>query len=1372
MIYRFFFLTLILSFLVSCESQEVVNDVNAEYGELQQNLESSLGVTSTLVPSDESEKRIIQLENTGGFPISKIELRGLRAPLVFSGDEEEFPGEGGDCSDTLNPGESCQIELEITLKEELTEVVKLILSYNDGVRDVEEKFLIDLRILTPGDLVILPGNENDINNIINNAVTPVRFPRTKIGEARSSLFTIGNQGRRAVILKNISELEGNWNFTGGKYPGIAGNCGEQIEPLEFCLIELVYIPEEVEGKIENLTMTINNGLSDNEEDYSFSFEAVDERANLTFSISTIQDLGDIVTGDRKVVDFLVFNNTVVEADDFIFSFSDSDMAFTGGSFPGTNGNCGSSIGEFSFCTLEVELNANVAGAYSSIFNIQYNDNNIFSPEVKNSSITFNANIVSGGSIVLDPVLSANGYGVYGQQEVGRAFTHSLALRNSGGFDAAFLGGEIQLDGGGIFEIVPGGSCGTSVNVIEPGKVCYINVKVHGTITGSFTANLQITYENGSSAASNQTYDIPISITYQDTSEITYSGNTSFGLLPYPSSQTAERTFIFSNGKQGVANIVLDTAFLNTTDYSIISENCNGASLAINQTCSVTLRFAPQSAGDKNSFFELDITDPLRSYSSRVSISGESRTHANLGLRKRGGVAIASIDFETVEVNKSNELMLTLINSGGYGASNISVSNSDPNFQLSPVSCNNLTNNALAGSGDDGNVCTLKLVFTPNTATTYTDTIQIDFYNGEFSDSTTIPVAGVGGNIGFLEIVSPQNVYDLGDVTVDDSANQIVTLQNTGTLNIDTVSLIESNNSFQWNLGSSTCGGVLTPGDTCDVSFDFLASQSGIFNGTIFVGYETGGETKEMFIRARANALTAPNLLLTQQGQGAISVYNFGESVIGQPNYIKVLVSNSGQTPAYNILAGISGDSEFSFNALTCSNGTNVTNIQICEFFLIYTPTDEVANTANFTVSFDNANTLTVTLSGEGIPPNAAFDSWNEIYAVSGSTTGNLKIGWEPFIANGGVLITGYKVYLSTSPLPTDSASLAGFEVADIASTDPSDLNYSQASLALGVPVYVTVRGTYSGGVVDLDDTTAHLKLYIPPMNMALVHPYMVNQEFCSNMGLESEKNRNFGCPFTGVGNIDGYFNFGRTLLVDRYELSENGSGNYVSELGTTPEEFENAISASIACTGLDAQVEGVTFSKSLMRRTEYIAASAWPSDLSRDEVDVLEGGGDQNCAKDMNSPLMTGSRAQCVSKYGVYDLVGNMWEWNSDMIENRFGARSNLDATNEEIFGMYFGELLPGESMNQDCFSFVFGVPQSSQGSCNNGVDADSVSEILGENYYWPPLTTAQKSIRSGGGVGPSTEQTSREIGRWVIDMNQSLLSNVNNTAARCVIRF
>lgn len=122
--------------------------------------------------------------------------------------------------------------------------------------------------------------------------------------------------------------------------------------------------------------------------------------------------------------------------------------------------------------------------------------------------------------------------------------------------------------------------------------------------------------------------------------------------------------------------------------------------------------------------------------------------------------------------------------------------------------------------------------------------------------------------------------------------------------------------------------------------------------------------------------------------------------------------------------------------------------------------------------------------------------------------------------------------------------------------------------------------------------------------------------------------------------------------------------------------------------------------------------------------------------------VRTGSNATsaCVSKYGAQDLVGNVWEWNSDQISctgaSCTGITSAVDAANDDFNGVAFngtqGPTASNTFTTWGKIQFPIGIPIVGAGFTGDGTVTRTAAQFHGD-FFWITVTAATRGALSGG---------------------------------------
>jgi hypothetical protein len=246
------------------------------------------------------------------------------------------------------------------------------------------------------------------------------------------------------------------------------------------------------------------------------------------------------------------------------------------------------------------------------------------------------------------------------------------------------------------------------------------------------------------------------------------------------------------------------------DFAVTSDRCSGASLAVDQTCLISVVFAPTSSGPKSGL--LTITDNVAPGTHTISLSGSGTTLS---------LAPTQLFFGDQALGVPSAVQtVTMINTGAAAVTIFGIDASGDFAQ------NNTCGNLLAS----GASCVIRVTFTPTGiglragAITITDNDPTSPQTVTLSGHGTAPIAAVA-----------PSTLAFGNQGVTGAA-QIVTLTNNGNapLSIANIGVTGPFGQTNW------CGGALVAGASCQVSVSFNPVTPGAATGQLSIVDDAAG----------------------------------------------------------------------------------------------------------------------------------------------------------------------------------------------------------------------------------------------------------------------------------------------------------------------------------------------------------------------------------------------------------------------------------------------------------------------------------------------------------------------------------------------------
>jgi hypothetical protein len=189
--------------------------------------------------------------------------------------------------------------------------------------------------------------------------------------------------------------------------------------------------------------------------------------------------------------------------------------------------------------------------------------------------------------------------------------------------------------------------------------------------------------------------------------------------------------------------------------------------------------------------------------------------------------------------------------------------------------------------------------------------------------------------------------------------------------------------------------------------------------------------------------------------------------------------------------------------------------------------------------------------------NTCYKSYQNGSSISWSSLpynpAKVSLTWNAFTLTGSGLdlldsIKGYNVYRREPGHDYDfkNGFLRPTSTSTMTITGTSTLSYIDNSADGGKVYYYTVRpvDTNHSIATYTPEVFSEVRVVAPTPNYSFVHRWMINQEICNKMHMTtspSATNRvdptnNYRCNYYGPGGNGGYYDFGKDLLVDRFEV--------------------------------------------------------------------------------------------------------------------------------------------------------------------------------------------------------------------------------------------
>ncbi|MEW6417183.1 MAG: choice-of-anchor D domain-containing protein [Nitrospirota bacterium] len=533
-----------------------------------------------------------------------------------------------------------------------------------------------------------------------------------------------------------------------------------------------------------------------------NLSALSKEADITiFSPAVPYDFGTVYIGSYKDQTFVVKNTGIATLR--ITSLNNPVTPFSIQS----DGCSGQDIAPGSTCNIVVRFTPTAVGPFNSQFGINSND-----PDTPTLNVAISGTGQGAEDITVNP-LNIN----FGDVQVGQNVQQNITVRNDG---TAVLTINSVSSPVAPFSIVSN-TCSPVPFTLAVGNSCQISVRFAPVTDGGVASNITI--------VSSDPDEGTVTVNLSGEGVVTPDINVSPSFLNFPSTpvgSTSSQNITVTNN--GSANLNI-TGLTNPSEgFSISASDCPGTLIPL-ATCTITIVFAPTSAGFKQSSFVINSNDPdTPAYTVFLSGTGSVipdisvvPTTLNFGNVMVGspGQGITGSGIGTVMVASSSDQNITVTNNG---TGNLTISS-----VTSPSAPFSITNNTCLGASiSAGATCQITVRFAPTSTGTFNSSTTI---SSNDPDTPNVTVTMTGTGVGQTNIqVNPTSInfgtYRVGTT----SSPSTVTVTNTGGADLVISSIQYPGTPFR--VTSDTCKGkTLASSASCTITLVFNPTRVAYYN---------------------------------------------------------------------------------------------------------------------------------------------------------------------------------------------------------------------------------------------------------------------------------------------------------------------------------------------------------------------------------------------------------------------------------------------------------------------------------------------------------------------------------------------------------------
>jgi hypothetical protein len=654
---------------------------------------------------------------------------------------------------------------------------------------------------------------------------------------------------------------------------------------------------------------------------------------------TSHDFGSVTAGSSAAQQFIVSNTGettlqlgIIESVDAITTDAVGNVMASTDFI--VNSNCaGTLLSPGGECQFAMEFIPTSNGESTTTVVIPYYDAS------GNPGAPLTAPLKGTGIIPTEATLSFHDFG---NLDVGQtSIPHTITL--SGG-DMALPIGQITLSGDDDFIL----SDICSNTTIEPATAC----------------TLETQFQPNAGGARQATLSIPFTTPNLSPLEMLLKGN---GITPpapnidvkplaldvgdiLVGQASPDKTISLSN--LGNQPLTVGQITLSGEDFELLTHTCSNQNMAPAESCSLSIRFAPQSVGAKTATLSIPSNDP-DTPTVNVSLTGNGivQTTPNIDVKP---IAENFGEIMVGTVSPAKTISLASIGTAPLAIGQISLSGAQDDFELTHA-CSNTE----VGPEE---TCSVSIRFAPQATGTKTATLSIPSND---PDTPTVTVELTGNGIAPNIDVKPL-ALDFDEIIVGQvSPDKNTSLSNLGNapLAVGQISLSGDKDDFE-RLTHTCSNQNVAPSESCSLSIRFAPQSLGAKTATLSIP-SNDPDTPNVEVSLTGDGIAPPKPEIEVKPLSK----TFDDIKVGTASPPqRISLSNLGNAPLAVGQITLTGDQDdFKLQTHTCSNQT-VAPSESCSLEIRFKPQSLDTKTVSLSIPSNDPETPTVTvaLTGKGL----------------------------------------------------------------------------------------------------------------------------------------------------------------------------------------------------------------------------------------------------------------------------------------------------------------------------------------------------------------------------------------------------------------------